>query len=179
MKSLVSANSIEPLIESVKPKGGLGWVAAIIACGFVGNALFTGAAAVTTMMMTDDSPLAEVFDYRPPHIQTRQGDPVTVSYFYTRRDCDAIATFSINPVESPESRVYNFGPFVATSPPTEEPRWITMTTDIGSENIPVGEYTLTYFMEGRCEAHDGLKASSKEIFHQGPVIPLTILPAKQ
>lgn len=61
-------------------------------------------------------------------------------------------------------------------PVAKEPRWITVSQDINSKIIPPGDYTLTYFLRGTCSGKNGEKPSSRELYEQGPSIPLTVLP---
>jgi len=170
--------SIQNELAHWLPKSRLAWFAAVLACTVLGNLMWMAGVTAYDTLAFDNRPIASITDFRPPVVTIRQGEPATISWLYTKREnCDATGTFAVTP-RNGESKSYTFGPQVASLPATDTPKWHTVTVEIGSGTIPPGEYFLTFYTSGSCKGSETERPSNKQLYHNGPLVPLVILPAE-
>lgn len=163
-------------VENWLPTSKITWLIAVFAVAIIASGTVRIGEAAFNAAFADNSPIVAVLDHQPPEVTIRQGDPVTINYLYTRRACDAVATYTITPTEKSDARNYTIGPFLATAAATKEPKWIKSIANIGTEKIPPGDYQMSWVLTGRCNGEMGERPSSHELFQRGPVTRLIILP---
>ena len=163
-------------LDSWKPNTPGGWFMMIIAAVFFVEFIMRGADVAWELMSFDDSAIVVVYDHEPKEIVSKQGDPIYLEYLYTKRACDATVNYSIQ--SRNENGVvqeqYSLGPFNASWPATEKPRWITQTMPMSFYRIEPGEYELFWKVSGLCTGENGERPSSRRLFATGPTTYLTI-----
>lgn len=162
---------------SYKPSEPFHWVAAVLCGVFLLFTAWMVGHEVYDRTIYDDSPLVYIDDYHPERIELFQGDPIAVNYLYRKRECEGKVTYVFQRLSEEDERVteqFNSGPFTASWPDTQEPRWIKQIVPVPTQLMKPGRYDLFWKFSSYCRNSKTERPSKYLITTTSPTTRLVV-----